>query len=134
MIDDVTRVFIANLPGEIEVAEQKALIRALLMVTYADLRIRQEEVELLDCVLAEVEWDDQALASFVAQQRIEIEDAIKGGQYAELAAAIAADLEGSPVRRAVYLMADKLANADRDVTEGEQEALSALAEAFNDPG
>ena len=130
MLDDITRVFVSNLPGQIEVPEQKALIRALLMVTYADQRIRSEEVELLDAVLAEVEWDDTALATYVAQQRIAIEETLQRGGHADLAEEIAASLQGSPVKRAVYLMCDKLANADDGVNDAEAAVLAALVEAF----
>lgn len=131
MIDEVTRIFIENLPSELEPRSQRALIKALIMVTYADRRIRSEEVELLDRVLAEVDWgSDRELAGFVARQRVEIEQALERGQHAAVATEIAAGVDGAPVRRALYLLCDKLANADDEVDGNEREVLAALVDAL----
>ena len=76
MPDEIIDVFIRELPGDLPPRAQRALIKALIMVTYADLRIRSEKTDNLDRVLAEIDWgNERELATFVARhQSAEIVD------------------------------------------------------------
>ncbi|MDA3962063.1 MAG: hypothetical protein PF961_14825 [Planctomycetota bacterium] len=132
MFDAITQLHLHELPATLTRDEQKALISALLAVSAADGRTASEETAVLDAVATRCGWDDElALARFIAEQRVVVQARIEAGAGEALAHDLAGAMPRAELRRAVYLLADHLANADQRVDDSEQSLLDAFICAFN---
>lgn len=135
MFDEIAALLVKGLPTELDRTQQEGVIDAVLLLAYADGRLRKEERDLVEQVLRACRWsDDLALARYVAQRRVETMRAIDGGAVDPLLDAIVAKLREPRLLAQLYLVCDRAANADRDVDMGEQDLLAAMLARFRAAG
>lgn len=113
------REHFASQPPWIVERERKGAIRACIYMAQADRKIADEEVELLNEIIAHSD-----LSSVV---RRELEGSIRDPQTAE---AVAGDLTQPGLRELILALAWLLAQSDGRIDPDEQKAHQALAKAF----